>query len=377
MAATAEYPAMTGGDEVWQRPGRLRWAVAGAVALMLHGLALLATLERTPDGAKAPGAGGYAVSVSTLAAPAGGPRAAGTPVAPPAAEPIEVESAQPAPVLPPVETPPAESSPVQPPPDPVTAEIAPTEALPAESVPADTVSSVTAPVEDAPVVSPPPEALPPEPSPAEVAVDAVPRPVLKPTPPPRVVPAADATPVPREIQVQADPAPEQPVDTASDARPAKMTAETTAETTAAEAPAGDGGEARSEAATDTAGAGGRADVARKTAGDVIDSAGGGAVGTPPDDYMARLRYWLERHKIYPEDARRRRMQGIVRLYFRVTRDGAVAARELREGSGHAPLDAEALEMLHRAEPLPAFTEGMAGGYLDVVVPVRFSLRGNS
>ncbi len=34
-------------------------------------------------------------------------------------------------------------------------------------------------------------------------------------------------------------------------------------------------------------------------------------------------------------------------------------------------------MIERAQPLPAFPDDMRGAYLDVVVPVRFSLRGNS
>ena len=93
--------------------------------------------------------------------------------------------------------------------------------------------------------------------------------------------------------------------------------------------------------------------------------------------MNQLRYWLERNKTYPKEARRMRQQGVVNLYFRVTRDGRVLAHDIRKSSGHKLLDGEAEAMLKRAQPLPKFPDGMKGGYLDVVVPVLFSLRGNS
>ena len=107
-----------------------------------------------------------------------------------------------------------------------------------------------------------------------------------------------------------------------------------------------------------------------------NSTGGAAVAAPSPNYIARLRLWLERHKDYPKLARRKRMQGVVLLYFRVSRDGEVLAQEIRESSGHALLDEAALDMLARAIPLPSFPKEMAGGYLDVVLSVEYSLRGN-
>ena len=113
----------------------------------------------------------------------------------------------------------------------------------------------------------------------------------------------------------------------------------------------------SRAATATQG---RADNGRiGQSADERDAMGGGPVGNPAPDYMNRLRYWLERNKTYPKKARRRRQQGIVHLYFRVTRDGRVLRHEICKSPGHPLLD------------------GMKGGYLDVVVPVVFSLRGNN
>ncbi|MBL4720600.1 MAG: energy transducer TonB [Alphaproteobacteria bacterium] len=110
--------------------------------------------------------------------------------------------------------------------------------------------------------------------------------------------------------------------------------------------------------------------------DLASLTGGGAVENPSSDYMSQLRYWLNRHKDYPKSARRRRMQGVVYLSFRVTRDGSILTYRIRKSSGFAILDQEAEAMLQRAKPLPRFSDAMRGGYLDITVPVSFSLRGN-
>ena len=139
---------------------------------------------------------------------------------------------------------------------------------------------------------------------------------------------------------------------------------------------GDTGEQAQSSAAATA-ASGEVASAEARHGDAVDVAGGGPVGTPAPDYINQLRFWLDRNKTYPREARRRRMQGMVYLYFRVARDGRVLDFEIRRSSGHILLDGEAEAMLQRAQPLPPFTDNMKGGYLDITVPVEFSLRGNS
>ena len=52
-------------------------------------------------------------------------------------------------------------------------------------------------------------------------------------------------------------------------------------------------------------------------------------------------------------------------------------RDARLFPGDRRCDAEVKAMLARAQPLPVFPETMKGGYLDVVVPIEFSLRDNS
>lgn len=83
---------------------------------------------------------------------------------------------------------------------------------------------------------------------------------------------------------------------------------------------------------------------------------------------------LERHKRYPAMAQSRRQQGVVHLRFTVARDGQVRAAAIARGSGYAALDEAVMDMVQRANPLPAFPADMAGDSIELIVPVRFFLR---
>jgi protein TonB len=92
------------------------------------------------------------------------------------------------------------------------------------------------------------------------------------------------------------------------------------------------------------------------------------------DYLARLRAWLERHKEYPRRARLRRLEGVVTLRLVLKASGAVADVALVKGSGHDTLDEAGLGMVARARPLPAMPAEMGRERLVLTVPVRFGLR---
>ena len=83
---------------------------------------------------------------------------------------------------------------------------------------------------------------------------------------------------------------------------------------------------------------------------------------------------LERFKTYPGAARDRGEQGVVELGFTVDRNGHVLARHIVATSGHPDLDAEALAVVERAQPLPAFPAGMSAAQLDINWKLRFTLR---
>jgi len=168
---------------------------------------------------------------------------------------------------------------------------------------------------------PPPEAPPPEPAPT-LTQPAEPLPV-PPPPPPRAMPpprpVAKAPPPPRpEAPATAAPAPVA-------APPPVATA-----TPAASAPAVDPRWSRS------------------------------------------VSEWLEAHRTYPDEARRRGEEGRVALRFTVDRAGAVLDVELVHSSGSPRLDAAALALL-RTAALPPFAASMTAGQITITMQIRYGL----
>jgi protein TonB len=91
-------------------------------------------------------------------------------------------------------------------------------------------------------------------------------------------------------------------------------------------------------------------------------------------WQADLVRHLQQYKRYPSGAQGKREQGVVLLGFSVDRNGRVLARRIVQSSGHADLDQEVMDMIVRAQPLPAFPASMTQSELDLTVPIRFSLR---
>jgi protein TonB len=100
---------------------------------------------------------------------------------------------------------------------------------------------------------------------------------------------------------------------------------------------------------------------------------GGAPRVAPS-WQADLVKHLQQYKRYPSGAQGKREEGVVLLGFSVDRNGRVLAHRIVQSSGHADLDQEVMEMIVRAQPLPAFPPSMAQSELDLTVTIRFSLR---
>lgn len=83
---------------------------------------------------------------------------------------------------------------------------------------------------------------------------------------------------------------------------------------------------------------------------------------------------LQRAKRYPASAASRREEGSVTLGVRIDRRGALVSHRIIRGSGNSAFDEEALAIAQRAQPFPPFPGEMTQAYVDLVVPLRFSLR---
>jgi protein TonB len=90
-------------------------------------------------------------------------------------------------------------------------------------------------------------------------------------------------------------------------------------------------------------------------------------------YFNLLARTLAEQKRYPGISRRRGEQGIVQLFFIVTRNGHIRESRIEASSGYHRLDQAVLEMLEKAQPLPAFPDAMSQQQLEVKVPIAFEL----
>ena len=75
---------------------------------------------------------------------------------------------------------------------------------------------------------------------------------------------------------------------------------------------------------------------------------------------------------YPAQARE--VQGVVSLAFTIDRHGKVVSSRIVTSSGSAVLDAEALDLIKRAAPLPPPPADIADSDLSFIVPIRFAAR---
>ena len=99
-----------------------------------------------------------------------------------------------------------------------------------------------------------------------------------------------------------------------------------------------------------------------------------AAGETRDSFLGRLLAQLNRFKQYPRAARQAHIEGVVMLHFVMDAQGKVLSAEIAKSSGRPVLDAEALALIQRAQPLPALPADYPTRTLDAVVPIEFSLQ---
>jgi protein TonB len=83
---------------------------------------------------------------------------------------------------------------------------------------------------------------------------------------------------------------------------------------------------------------------------------------------------LNRHKRYPEAARRQRLHGSATVRFVLDRSGQVVLSEIIKSSGAPVLDEEALATVKRASPVPVPPSDVEDRYLENFVRIDFNFR---
>lgn len=106
----------------------------------------------------------------------------------------------------------------------------------------------------------------------------------------------------------------------------------------------------------------------------VPVSGWSAVPRWTTEYATRIAEILERHQHYPAMAYLLREQGTVVIDFIIDRQGRLADSHVRQSSGWAALDDEALSILQRSQPFPAFPDNSSEQRISLSVPVRFDVR---
>ena len=84
---------------------------------------------------------------------------------------------------------------------------------------------------------------------------------------------------------------------------------------------------------------------------------------------------VNRNLRYPQSSRVNLEEGVVLVRFTMDRKGNVSNVAVEKGSDFPLLNDEAIAVLMRAQPFPPPPRELAGDTIDMVLPVKFSLRG--
>lgn len=92
-------------------------------------------------------------------------------------------------------------------------------------------------------------------------------------------------------------------------------------------------------------------------------------------YTQLASLWIRKFQRYPDDAHAAGQQGAVMVRIRIDRRGNIGYYALERSSGIPSLDRAALDMIRRANPVPAVPDDYpAGDTFEFLIPVNFSLK---
>ena len=88
-------------------------------------------------------------------------------------------------------------------------------------------------------------------------------------------------------------------------------------------------------------------------------------------YTSKLRRQIQKNLFYPKMAKRMRMQGVVRVAFRVLKDGTIT--QIRVLNSPKKLLAKGAIKTLKALSLPAIPSELKEEFLDINIPIKFKL----
>lgn len=91
-------------------------------------------------------------------------------------------------------------------------------------------------------------------------------------------------------------------------------------------------------------------------------------------YIRRVTGVLARHKVYPQTAARRRIEGTVTLELVIDADGRIVERRLARSSGHDVLDEAAMDAVRKVSTVPKPPASLSWKTRAIRVPFKYTLR---
>lgn len=92
-------------------------------------------------------------------------------------------------------------------------------------------------------------------------------------------------------------------------------------------------------------------------------------------YEQLISLWIQKFKIYPEQARAQGMQGATMIRIRIDRRGNILYYALERSTGFLILDRAATDMVRRANPVPAVPNDYPPGEaFEFLIPVNYQLQ---
>lgn len=92
-----------------------------------------------------------------------------------------------------------------------------------------------------------------------------------------------------------------------------------------------------------------------------------------NEYLSKLRYLIEKNKIYPNSAKRLNQMGKVHLYFVISKDGQIKNAKIVKDSSFKRLDEAALEILSKINKFEPIPEKLNKNSWEITVPIIYEI----
>ena len=92
-----------------------------------------------------------------------------------------------------------------------------------------------------------------------------------------------------------------------------------------------------------------------------------------NEYLSKLRYLIEKNKIYPNSAKRLNQMGKVHLSFVISKDGQIRNAKIVKDSSFKRLDEAALEILSKINKFEPIPEKLNKNSWEITVPIIYEI----